>query len=48
MEYYAAEEISKISEELNNKIFSIFHINITSLDKNIDKLKNLLGFLKGK
>ena len=47
-EYYSVEEISKFSENLNKETFSIFHLNIRSLNKNIDKLKDLLGFLKGK
>ena len=47
-EYYSVEEISKFSEKLNKKTFSIFHLNIRSPNKNIDKLKDLLRFLKGK
>ena len=47
-EYYSVEEISKFSEKLEKDTFSIFHLNIRSLNKNIDKLKDLLSFLKGK
>ena len=47
-EYYSVEEINKVSEKLIKEAFSIFHLNIRSLNKNIDKLKDLLGFLKGK
>ena len=47
-EYYSVEEISKFSEKLEKDTFSIFHLNIRSLNKNIDKLKDLLSLLKGK
>ena len=42
------KEISKFSEKLNEDTFSIFYLNIRNLNKNIDKLKDRLGFLKGK
>ena len=37
----------KFSEKLNKETFSIFYLNIRSLNQNIDKLEDLLGFLKG-
>ena len=37
-EYYSVEEISKFSEKLTTDVFSIFHLNIKSLNKNTDKV----------
>ena len=37
-EYYSVEDISTFSEKLTRDIFSIFHLNIRSLKKNIDKV----------
>lgn len=48
LEYYSVKIISKFTEKLNKVIFSIFYLNIRSLNKNIEKLKDLLGFLKEK
>ena len=47
-EYYSVVEISKFSEKLNNQKSSMFYLNIRNLNKNIDKLKDLLSFLKEK
>ena len=47
-EYYSVEEIRKFLEKLYKEMFSVFNLNIRSLNKNIGKLKDLLGFLKGK
>ena len=38
----------KLKKKLNKEAFSLFHLNIRSLNNNVDKLKDLLGFLKGK
>ena len=47
-EYYSVEEIRKFSGKLYKEIFSVFNLNIRSLNKNLGKFKDLLGFLKGK
>ena len=47
-EYYSVEEIRKFLEKLYKEMLSVFNLNIRSLNKNIGKLKDLLGFLKGK
>ena len=33
-EHYSVKEISKFSEKLTRDIFSMFHLNITSINKN--------------
>ena len=44
---YTHEEFVSFSSNLS-KIFSIIHLNIRSLHKNIDKLKDFLNNIKGK
>ena len=45
--YYTHEEFVSFSSNLSNN-FSIIHLSIRSLHKNIDKLKDFLNHTKGK
>ena len=45
--YYTHEEFVSFSSNLSEN-FSIIHLNIRSLHKNIDKLKDFLNDIKGK
>ena len=45
--YYTHEQFLSFSSNLSEN-FSITHLNIRSLRKNIDKLKNFLNDIKGK
>ena len=45
--YYTQDELIQYSSKLADKTFSIFHLNIRSLSKNIDNLQNLVSILKG-
>ena len=40
--YYTPNELITFSKEIPENIFSIFHVNIRSVNKNFEKLKNLL------
>ena len=46
--YFSIDQFIEVSEKLNEEMFSVFHLNIRSLHKNIEKLKNILSFLKGR
>ena len=45
--YFSYKNFKIISRQLKEKAFSICHLNIRSLIKNIDKLKEILAFLNG-
>ena len=45
--YYTHEEFVSFSSNLSEN-FSIIHLNISSLHKNIDKFKDFLNNIKGK
>ena len=45
--FYSQDQLTQFSDRLTNESFSIFHLNIRSLNKNIDNLRNLLSLLKG-
>ena len=40
--YYNIDEIKDLSKEIDDKSLSLFHLNISSLNKHIDNLENLL------
>ena len=40
--FYAVEEAATSSKKFNNKIFSMLHLNVRSLNKNFESLKELL------
>ena len=46
-QYYTEDQLIQFSSTLDTKIFSIFHLNIRSLNKNIENLQNLVSVLKG-
>ena len=45
--YYTEDQLIQFSSTLDTKTFSIFHLNIRSLNKNIENLQNLVCVLKG-
>ena len=45
--YFSFENFKIFSRQLKEKAFSICHLNISSLSKNIDKLKEFLTSLNG-
>ena len=45
--YYTEHQLIQFSSTLDTKTFSIFHLNIRSLNKNIENLQNLVSVLKG-
>ena len=45
--YFSLENIAAISEKLNRNNFSILHLNIRSLNKNIDDFREFLASFKG-
>ena len=45
--YFSAENFIAISEQLNKDNFSILHLNIRSLNANIDNFREFLGSLNG-
>ena len=45
--YYSQDELIQLSKHFDAQTFSIFHLNIRSLNKNIENLKNLVSLLKG-
>ena len=45
--YYTEDLLIQFSSTLDTKTFSIFHLNIRSLNKNIENLQNLVRVLKG-
>ena len=45
--YYTEDQLIQFSSTLETKTFSIFHLNIRSLNKNIENLQNLVSVLKG-
>ena len=45
--YYTEDQLIQFSSTLDTKTFSIFHLNIRSLNKNIENLQNLVSVLKG-
>ena len=45
--YFSFENFKVFSKQLKDKTFSICHLNIRSLSKNIDKLKEFLASLNG-
>ena len=44
--YYTPEELITFSKEISENMFSIFHLNIRSVNKNFENLKNLLQEIK--
>ena len=46
--YFSVENFKTVSDQLNGDKFSILHLNIRSLNKNIDNLRDFLASLKGK
>ena len=46
--YFSVENFKPVSDQLNGDKFSILHLNIRSLNKNIDNLRDFLASLKGK
>ena len=40
--YYTPAELITFSKEFSENMFSIFHLNIRSVNKNFENLKNLL------
>ena len=46
--YFSVENCKTVSNQLNGDKFSILHLNIRSLNKNIDNLRDFLASLKGK
>ena len=44
--YYTLEELITFSKEISENMFSIFHLNIRSVNKNFENLKNLLQEIK--
>ena len=45
--YFSVENFIAISEQLNKENFSILHLNIRSLNANIDNFREFLGSLSG-
>ena len=45
--YFSVENFIAISEQLNKDNFSILHLNIRSLNANIDNFREFLGSLNG-
>ena len=43
---YTPEELITFSKEISENMFSIFHLNIRSVNKNFENLKNLLQEIK--
>ena len=48
IDYFSVENFKTVSDQLNGDKFSILHLNIRSLNKNIDNLRDFLASLKGK
>ena len=46
--YFSVENFETVSDQLNGDKFSILHLNIRSLNKSIDNLRDFLASLKGK
>ena len=46
--YFSVENFKTVSKQLNGDKFSILHLNIRSLNKNIDNLRDFLASVKGK
>ena len=46
--YFSVENFKTVSDQLNGDKFPILHLNIRSLNKNIDNLRDFLASLKGK
>ena len=46
--YFSVENFKTVSDQLNGDKFSILHLNIRSLNKNIDNLRDFLASLKDK
>ena len=46
-QYFSFQNCKIFLRQLKEKVFSICHLNIRSLSKNIDKLKELLASLNG-
>ena len=46
--YFSVENLKTLSDQLNGDKFSILHLNIRSLNKNIDSLRDFLASLKDK
>ena len=44
--YYTEDQLIQFPRTLDTKTFSIFHLNIRSLNKNIENLQNLVSGLK--
>ena len=45
--YFSLESFTAISEKLNRNNFSLLHLNIRSLNKNIDDFREFLASFKG-
>ena len=45
--YFSLENFAAISEKLNRNNFSMLHLNIRSLNKNIDDFREFLASFKG-
>ena len=45
--YFSLENFTAISEKLNRNNFSLLHLNIRSLNKNIDDFREFLASFKG-
>ena len=45
--YFSLENFTTISEKLNRNNFSLLHLNIRSLNKNIDDFREFLASFKG-
>ena len=46
--YFSVENFETVSDQLNGDKFSILHLNVRSLNKSIDNLRDFLTSLKGK
>lgn len=43
--YYSLDDLYKIRSSLDNKSFSLFHVNLRSLDAHFDELQSILSII---